>query len=104
HQADERRPAAHGRDVVCDVCRAPEAKFLSTETDDRHRRFGRDAIHLSNQKMIEHDIADDRDALTGYLLDDRLKPIHGTEPRVSSTAGVAVTNVGGGVFTARPAA
>ena len=41
--------------------------------DDRDRRFGRQALHTTEQEMIQHHVANDDDAASGEVLYQRAR-------------------------------
>ena len=57
-QAD---PGAEGRDLAGDVGGAAEPVIRLADPDHRHRRLGRDAVHLARHVLVEHDVAGDPD-------------------------------------------
>ena len=55
------------REVARDVGRAAGEPFLLHDLDDGHRRFRRNARDFAPQKFVEHQVADDEDALAGEV-------------------------------------
>ncbi len=58
------------REVACDVRRAAGKPFLADDLDDGHGSLRRNARDFAPQEFVEHEIADDQDALVGERVDE----------------------------------
>jgi hypothetical protein len=58
---DQPDVASEGRDVDGDVGSATGEYAILRVQQDRNRRLGRNAIDLTRQVMVDHDISHDRD-------------------------------------------
>ena len=68
--ADEKRDEAQALEVPGDVARPAQAGRALPDLDDRDRRLGRDARDVAPDVAVEHDVAEDDDALARELADD----------------------------------
>src|SRR5579885_1732308 len=63
--AADRHPSPEGSDVARNVARAARPRVVRHDADDRHGRLGRDALDLAPEELVEHQIADDKNAHAG---------------------------------------
>jgi hypothetical protein len=53
---------AEGAKIASHICRATRVEGLSFDFDDRHRGLRRNAGNATPHELVEHDIADDKEA------------------------------------------
>ena len=62
HDGQQRHLGTQRRRIARDVGRAARALLFVIDLDDRHRRFGRNALDLADPVAVEHGVADDQHA------------------------------------------